>query len=96
MNKFEITSIRVHKLPENQNSNVVGMASIVINHSFLINDIRIIKTKEKMFCGMPSRKLEDQSFVDICHPLDEKTRKYLENSILAEFINCKEEVKDDE
>ncbi len=90
MNKFEITSIRVKKLVKSEDSNIVGTASIVINGSFLVNDIRIINTKNKMFCAMPSRMLEDKTFMDICHPLNADTRKYIENLILSEFINLKE------
>lgn len=90
-NKFEITSIRCHKYPEPQENGVVGIASVVINGSFLINDIKIIHANNKMFCGMPSKRKDDKEFVDICHPLNELTRKYLENLVLAEFINTQEE-----
>ena len=90
MNKFEITSIRVKKLIKNQGSNIVGTATIVLNGSFLVNDIRIINTKNKMFCAMPSRMVEDKTFMDICHPLNTETRKYIENLILSEFINLKD------
>lgn len=91
MNKFEITSIKVHKLPKSENSNIVGIASIVLNKAFLVNDIRIIQTKNKLFCGMPSRQLENKSFVDICNPLNIEVRKYMENVILAEYINTTDE-----
>ena len=48
MSKFEITSIRVHKLPKSEDSNIVGIASIVLNNAFLVNDIRVIQGKEKL------------------------------------------------
>lgn len=95
MSKFEITSIRVHKLPKSEDSNIVGVASIVLNKAFLVNDIRIIQGKERLFCGMPSRRLEDKSFMNICHPLNNEVRKYLENLILAEYINTPDESKED-
>jgi len=91
MSKFEITSIKIHKLSKSENSNIVGLASIVLNNAFLVNDIRIIQTKDKLFCAMPSRRQADKSFKDICYPLNKKVRKYLENLILAEYINTPEE-----
>lgn len=87
MSKFEITSIKVHKLQKTENSNIVGVASIVIDKSFLVTDIRIIQTKDKLFCGMPSKRLSDNSFVDICNPLNKEVRNYLENAIIAEYMN---------
>lgn len=92
MNKFEITSIKIHKIQKLESSGIVGIASIVLNNAFLVNDIRIIQANNKLFCGMPSKRLEDRTFKDICHPLNEKVRKYLENLILAEYLNtpCRE------
>ncbi len=90
MNKFVITSVRIRKLEENT-SKIVGIASIVINESFLINDIRIIKKDDKMFCGMPSRYLGNHVFKDICNPLNNETRTLIENRILAEYINLQDE-----
>lgn len=96
-NKFEITSIRCRKYSESKENGVVGVASIVLNGAFLINDIKIISANNKMFCGMPSRKKDGKEFVDICHPLNLETRKYLESLVLAEFINSEpEEVSKDE
>ncbi|MCX4365079.1 MAG: SpoVG family protein [Bacilli bacterium] len=95
MNNLEITSIRVKKLPKKENSDVVGTASIVLNKAFLVKDIKIIQTKKRLFCGMPSKKLEDGSFVDICNSLNSKLRKYIENSILAEYINADYDAMED-
>ena len=95
MNKLEITSIRVKKLPKKENSDVVGTASIVLNKVFLVKDIKIIQTKKKLFCGMPSKRLEDGTFVDICNPLNGKFRQYIENSIIAEYINADYAITDD-
>lgn len=92
MDRLKITSVRVKRLPipKNQKATIVGTASIVLNGSFLVKDIRIIKTNNKMFCAMPSRMLEDNSFMDICHPLNQSVRQEIENLILSEFINLKE------
>lgn len=96
-NKFEITSIRCRKFAETKENGVVGVASIVINGAFLINDIRIISANNKMFCGMPSKRSDGKEFIDICHPLNLETRKYVDSAILAKFINTEpEEVAKDE
>lgn len=88
MSKLEITSIRVKKLPKKENSDVVGLASIVLNNAFLVKDIKIIQTKKRLFCGMPSKRTDDGTFVDICNPLNDKVRKYIENLVIAEYINA--------
>lgn len=92
MSKFEITSIKCCKYKEPKANGVVGVASIIINGSFLVNDIKLIKVKDKMFCGMPSKLKEDKTFMDICNPINHETRKYLENEIIAAYVNCQEEI----
>lgn len=98
MNNFEITSIKCHKYLSPKENGVVGVASIVINNSFLVNGIRIISANNKMFCGMPSKRKDNNDFLDICHPINKKTRQYLESLIIAEFMNTEpeEEVLSDE
>ena len=97
MKKFEITSVRCRKYSEPKENGIVGVASVVINGAFLVNDIRIISVKDKMFLGMPSKRKDDKEFVDICHPLNNETRKYIESLVLAEYLNTEpEEVSKDE
>ena len=84
MNKIEVTSVKIRKI-NNSNTNVVGIASILLNHAFLVSDIKIIKNDSHIFCGMPSKK-KNGKYIDICNPINDETRKEIENNILAEYI----------
>lgn len=85
MPKIEITSVKVNKLEDSQSGRIIAVANVVINDCFIVNDIRVIKTDDKVFCSMPNRKLVTGEFRDICHPLDQETRKYIEDSILKKL-----------
>ncbi len=82
---FKITSVKTKKI-ESDNPKLLGLAKIVIDDCFVINDIRIMKSKRGMLVAFPSRKQQSGSFTDICHPLNQKTRNYFEDIILAEYI----------
>ncbi len=81
---FRITSVRTQKL---EGTKLVGLASIVIDRCFAINDIRIIKGngEKGLFVAFPSRKQMDGEFKDICHPINSQTREMFEDVILTEF-----------
>lgn len=83
---FKITSIKTTKL-EKENSKLVGLARVVIDDCFVIEDLRIIKGTEErgLFVAFPSRKQNDGGFKDMCHPINQKCRKIFEDAILAEF-----------
>lgn len=83
---FKITSIKTKKL-ESENSKILGLARVVIDDCFVIEDIKIIQgsSEKGMFVAFPSRKQQNGEFKDVCHPLTAETRKYFEDIILAEF-----------
>lgn len=83
---MKITSVQVRKI-EKEGSRMKGIASVVIDDSFAIKDIRIIEGEEKLFIAMPSRKYPDGVYRDVAHPITQETRNMFEEAILAEYEN---------
>lgn len=86
MNSVEVTEVRIKKL--NTTMRAVAMASVVLNNCICINDIRVIKGKEKpdeLFIAMPSRKMDNGEFKDIAHPINAETRMKITKAIIEEF-----------
>lgn len=83
---INITSVKTQHLEEIENGKVAGIASVIIDECFIITDIRILKGKENnLYIGFPSRKQQNATWKDICHPLNAETRKVFEDAILEEF-----------
>lgn len=61
---------------------VRAIVSVVIDNQLAVHDIKIIKTAEKIFLAMPQTKGIGK---DIVHPIDRKTREYMERKILTAF-----------
>lgn len=78
-----ITKVNVKK-EEKEGTRLKGFASIVIDNCFIIKNIRIIEGKNKIFVAMPSIKRKE-GYLDIAHPLDNETRKSIEESILEKY-----------
>jgi stage V sporulation protein G len=51
----------------------------------MINDIKVIRGKDGLFISMPSRKKRNGEFKDVAHPLNQETRRRVEERILAEY-----------
>ena len=86
---MKITSVNVRKI-EKEGSRMKGIASILLDDSFAVHDIRIIEGKEGLFIAMPSRKNADGEYHDIAHPINAETRKMFEDAIF-EAYNKEEE-----
>ncbi len=81
---MQITSVSVHKI-EKENSRMKGIASVVLDNSFAVHDIRIIEGENSLFIAMPSRKTATGDYRDIAHPINQDVRKMFEDAILEEY-----------
>lgn len=84
---MKITSVKVKKLNESENTRLIAAASAVIDNVFIVKDIKIIRGDDHLFISMPSQKMPDGSYSDIAHPLNKDCRKLFEDAILKEFYN---------
>lgn len=87
---MEITKVSVRKV-ESSNPKMKGTAYVELDNSFAIENIRIIeKADGSLFAAMPSRKRQNGEFHDICHPINEETRKLFNDAIIEEYNKINE------
>ncbi len=79
---MEITEVKVFPIHEEK---LRAFVSIVFDHCFMVNDIKIIQGRDGLFISMPSRKKKNGEFKDIAHPLNNEARRSIEDRILAAF-----------
>ena len=93
---MEITSVNVRKI-EKEGSRMKGIASILLDDSFAVHDIRIIEGDNGLFIAMPSRKTAAGGYRDIAHPINPEVRAMFEEAILDAYEKAEDpEVKEDE
>jgi len=79
---MEITEVKVFPIQEEK---LRAFVSIVIDRCFMVNDIKVIQGREGLFISMPSRRKKNGDFKDIAHPLNNDTRRMIEERILTEY-----------
>jgi stage V sporulation protein G len=79
---MEITDVKVFPVREDK---LKAFVSIVLDHCFMVNDIKIIQGREGMFISMPSRRKKNGDFKDVAHPLNNETRNRMSERILTEY-----------
>ena len=79
---MEITEVKVFPIQEEK---LKAFVSIVFDHCFMINDIKIIQGRDGLFISMPSRKKKNGEFKDVAHPLNNETRRMIEDKVLGEY-----------
>ncbi|EHL14838.1 hypothetical protein HMPREF9630_00881 [Peptoanaerobacter stomatis] len=84
---MKITDVRVRKLSEE--GKMRGIVSVTFDDTFVVHDIKIIEGQNGLFIAMPSRKVNDNEFRDIAHPINSESRNELQEAILKAYEEAK-------
>ena len=57
----------------------------LLDEQFVVHDLRVVNGDKGLFVAMPSRKLPNGEFRDICHPINSETRSRIQDAVLAQF-----------
>jgi len=80
---MEITEVRIK--PVSSEGRLLAFASITIDDCFAVHNLKVIDGRDGLFVAMPSRRLLDGSHKDIAHPVNNTTRKSIEETVLKEY-----------
>ena len=75
----EITRV---KIVPSDDEGIAAYASITIDHCFIIHGLRLTHSKYGYFLFMPGKKRADGTYVDIVHPLNNETRKMIQEKVV--------------
>ena len=79
---LEITEVRIAIRDDDK---LRAFASMTFNGAFVVRGLKIIEGTNGMFVAMPSRKRPDGTYQDVAHPINNETRKFIEDRILDEY-----------
>ena len=86
---MKITSVNVRKV-EKEGSRMKGIASVLLDDSFAVHDIRVIEGDNGLFIAMPSRKTSAGGYRDIAHPINPEVRAMFEDAIIDAYNNAED------
>jgi stage V sporulation protein G len=79
---MEVTKVTLRPVAMNK---VCAIASVVLDDAFVVHDLRVVNGEKGLFVAMPSRKLPNGDFRDICHPINADAREQFQSAVLKQF-----------
>ena len=79
-----ITDVKV-RLVGNEGGKLKGVATIVIDDSVAVHDIKLIEGNDGIFMAMPSKKMPDGEYKDLVHAINSQTREYIKESVMNAY-----------
>lgn len=82
---MKVTNVNLKKVEEQ--GAVKAYATIILDDSLAIHNIRLIEGKERLFIAFPSYKDKNEAYHDYVHPIVSELRKAIEKAILDKYNN---------
>ncbi len=82
---MNITAVKVFPV---EGDRLKAYINIIIDDCFILRDLKVINGNSGIFVAMPSKKRKDGSYRDTAHPLDNETRKKIEDIVLKEYYDA--------
>ncbi len=79
---MQVTEVRVFPVDEDK---LKAYVTITLDHCFVIRDLKIIHGSTGYFVSMPSKKRKDGTYKDIAHPINNETRRMIEQAVLTQY-----------
>ncbi len=85
---MQVTDVKIRKIFSE--GPMLAVASITLDETFVVHDVKVISASERLFIVMPSRKNPDGTYRDIAHPIKADFRAHLEEMVLAAYEEARE------
>jgi stage V sporulation protein G len=79
---MEITEVRISLRNEEK---LKAFASITLDNCLVVRGLRVINGTNGYFVSMPSKRRRNGMYQDIFHPINNETRKLIEDKVLDAF-----------
>jgi len=86
---MQISDVKIRKIFTE--GSMLAVASITFDHVFVVHDVKVISTNDRVFIVMPSRKNTNGTYRDIAHPITAEFRAEVEKAVLSAYEKAREE-----
>ena len=80
---MDITDVRVYL--KNGQQNLRAFATLTLDHSFAVRDLKVYEGKNGLFVAMPARKLPNGKYLDVAHPVTKEMRRLIQSEVLEAY-----------
>ena len=80
---MQVTDVRVRRVTAE--GRMRAFASVTLDDSFVVHDIRVVDGNNGLFVAMPSKKLPSGDYRDVAHPITPGMRQLVQERVLAAY-----------
>ena len=85
MGKVNVTSVMIRLNGKEENNKTKAYATVVLNDLVRVSGIKVIDGSHGLFVSFPRIKLSSGEYRDLVSPVDQESRKYIQEQVLNSF-----------
>ena len=82
---MKITDVRMKKVKGENVGKLRAYVDITFDEALVIHGIKLIEGENGIFVAMPSRKMHDNEYKDIVHPISSDLRKEITEALVKHY-----------
>lgn len=80
-----ITDVRIKKIEEEKYGKLKAYVDITLDESLVIHGLKLIDGENGLFVAMPSKKMHNEEYKDIVHPISPDLRKHITDVVIEKY-----------
>lgn len=80
-----ITDVRIKKITEEKFGKLRAYADITLDGCLVIHGLKLMEGENGFFVAMPSRKVFNNEYKDIVHPINSELRKHITEVVIKKY-----------
>ena len=81
-----VTNVKIKRIDEDKYEKLKAYVDITFDDSF-IHGLKLMQGEQGMFVAMPSRKMFNNEYKDIAHPISSELRKHITDVVKEKYFS---------
>ena len=87
----EINDVKIKKVDGDKLDRLKAYVDITLDESLVIHGLKLMQGEQGLFVAMPSRKMRNEEYKDIVHPICPDLRNYITKVVEEKYNSIEEE-----
>lgn len=80
-----VTDVRIKKVTEEKFGKLKAYVDITLDGCLVIHGLKLMEGENGIFVAMPSRKMFNNEYKDIVHPISSELRKHITDKVKEKY-----------
>ena len=89
-----VTNVKIKKIDDDKFERLKAYVDITLDDCLVIHGLKLMEGEQGLFVAMPSKKMYNNEYKDIVHPICSELRKHITDVVKEKFFSDEDKVEE--